>query len=113
MNTLKFEEDIYTKQIEERRCGGPETAILYNNRGHTRYLLVEFDAAVEDYNEAIRRNPKLAVAYYNRGTVLYRLGQFPEALSDMNKATSLEPLNPEFRQGLEECRKAMNHTSNT
>lgn len=46
----------------------------YNARGHIRYLWVDFDEAIEDYSEAIRRNPNFAVAHYNRGQVHYRLG---------------------------------------
>ena len=50
-------------------------AIAFNNRGHSRYMQVKFDEAVEDYNEAIKLNPKLSVSYYNRGTIFYRLGK--------------------------------------
>ena len=47
----------------------------YNARGHIRYLWVDFDDAIKDYTEAIKRNPNFAVAYYNRGQVHYRLGE--------------------------------------
>ena len=47
----------------------------YNARGHIRYLWVDFDEAIQDYTEAIKRNPNLAVAHYNRGQVHYRLGE--------------------------------------
>ena len=47
----------------------------FNARGHIKYLWVDFDGAVEDYTEAIRRNPDFAVAYYNRGQIHYRLGK--------------------------------------
>lgn len=49
-------------------------ADAFNTRGHIRYLWVDFDEAVTDYTDAIKRNPNLAVAYYNRGQVHYRLG---------------------------------------
>ena len=47
----------------------------YNARGHIRYLWVDFDDAIRDYTEAIRKNPSFAVAHYNRGQVHYRLGE--------------------------------------
>ena len=47
----------------------------YNARGHIRYLWVDFDDAIRDYTEAIKRDPGLAVAHYNRGQVHYRLGE--------------------------------------
>ena len=47
----------------------------YNARGHIRYLWVDFDDAIMDYTEAIKRDPSFAVAHYNRGQVYYRLGE--------------------------------------
>ena len=47
----------------------------YNARGHIRYLWVDFDEAISDYTEAIKRSPNFVVAYYNRGQVHYRLGK--------------------------------------
>jgi len=52
-----------------------ELVDAFNARGHIKYLWVDFDGAVEDYTEAIRRNPDFAVAYYNRGQIHYRLGK--------------------------------------
>lgn len=51
-------------------------ALAYNNRGLVRYLLVEFDAAIEDFTSALHLNDQLAMAYYNRGLVYYRLGKY-------------------------------------
>jgi tetratricopeptide (TPR) repeat protein len=50
-------------------------ALAYNNRGHLRYLSVDFDEAIEDYTKALEYNQKLAVAFYNRGQIHYRLGR--------------------------------------
>ena len=47
----------------------------YNARGQIRYLWVDFDEAVRDYTNAIKRDPSFAVALYNRGQVHYRLGE--------------------------------------
>ena len=52
-----------------------ELADSYNARGHIRYLWVDFDDAISDYSEAIKRSPNFTVAHYNRGQVHYRLGK--------------------------------------
>ena len=49
-------------------------AQLYNNRGWTRYMQVDFYKAIEDYNLALKYQPKLSEALYNRGTINYRMG---------------------------------------
>ena len=51
-----------------------QLADVYNSRGHVRYLLVDFNEAIEDYSEAIILNNRHGVAYYNRGQVHYRMG---------------------------------------
>lgn len=84
-----------------------QQAIAFNNRGHAKYMMVDFYKAMEDYDEAIKLDPSLAVAYYNRGTIQYRMGEFDLALQDFKMSTKLEPENVEFSEGLascEECR---------
>ena len=51
-----------------------QLAEVYNSRGHIRYLLVDFNEAIEDYTEAILLNSRHGIAYYNRGQVHYRMG---------------------------------------
>jgi tetratricopeptide (TPR) repeat protein len=65
-------------------------ALAYNNRGHLRYLSVDFDEAIEDYTKALEYNQKLAVAFYNRGQIHYRLGHFEQSVHDMSKAVALD-----------------------
>ncbi|XP_063593484.1 tetratricopeptide repeat protein 32-like isoform X2 [Penaeus indicus] len=93
-----------------------KVALVYNNRGHTRYKQVQFEEALDDYFHAICLNPNFAVAYYNRGTITYRLcAAMPEesgerqamctrAKGDFSEAARLDPENPEFREALNNCR---------
>ena len=69
---IKAHERLQEGKEEEIR---ERMADAFNTRGHIKYLWVDFDSAVEDYTEAIRRNPEFAVAYYNRGQIHYRLGE--------------------------------------
>lgn len=46
----------------------------WNDRGHLKYLQVNFDDAIYDYTRAIERDKDFAVPYYNRGQIHYRMG---------------------------------------
>ena len=84
-----------------------DLALIYNNRGHAKYMMVDFYKAKDDYDEALRLDPCLAVAYYNRGTIQYRMGDFGLALDDFKMSTKLEPSNPEFSEGLASCQQCL------
>ena len=68
---------LFTKFIDDQSSllHPDELTDSYNARGHISYLWVDFDDAIKDYTEAIKRNPNFAVAHYNRGQVHYRLGE--------------------------------------
>ena len=112
---FKEVEDMLTtfiKDVSEEEAD-PESrqkilARAYNDRGHAKYMRVEFEAAVLDYDQAISHSDRLAAAYFNRATVKYRLGDPKEALSDFLRATQLEPDNADFKEGLETCRSQSN-----
>ncbi|XP_029640797.1 tetratricopeptide repeat protein 32 [Octopus sinensis] len=67
-----------------------QIALAYNNRGHLRYLNVDFPEAVSDYTKGLDHT-QLPVTYYNRGLIHYRLGYFDEAIRDMQEALNLDP----------------------
>ncbi|GAB1610886.1 tetratricopeptide repeat protein 32-like [Argonauta hians] len=76
---------------EPEKCKWHEKiALAYNNRGHLRYLNVDFPEAVNDYTKGLDHT-KLPVTYYNRGLIHYRLGYFNEAIKDMQEALNLDP----------------------
>ena len=98
--------ESYTRAVQT--CSDNTTlALLYNNRGHAKYMLVDFYSARDDYDLAVRMDPKLEIAYYNRATINYRMGEFRTALEDFNIATSLAPDNAEFREGLQSCQECL------
>mgnify|MGYP002776989492 CR=1 FL=1 len=71
----------------------PENATDYNNRGLVHYQCGHLEAAIEDYNEAIRLNPKLASAYNNRANYYAAQGQLMEAIDNYEMAIDLDPTN--------------------
>jgi tetratricopeptide (TPR) repeat protein len=81
-NNKKYSNDVWkfypahliTQEIIDENFRN-DVALAFNNRGQLRYLKVDFDGAVEDYNKSIEFNPSLPSAYYNRGTIFYRMGK--------------------------------------
>ncbi|MER3435047.1 MAG: hypothetical protein C4288_16925 [Leptolyngbya sp. ERB_1_1] len=71
----------------------PENATDYNNRGLVHYQCGDLEAALEDYNEALRLNPKLAGAYNNRANYYAAQGLLIEAIADYEMAIDLDPMN--------------------
>ncbi|MGJ5630492.1 tetratricopeptide repeat protein, partial [Nostoc sp. CALU 1950] len=59
-------------------------------------------AAIEDYNQAIKINPNYALAYYNRGVARYELGDKQAAIEDYNQAIKNDPnyVNAYYNLGL-------------
>lgn len=52
-----------------------------------------FEAAIQDYTQAIGLNQGHCRAYYNRAFSHDRLGQFEEAVADYTRALQIEPSN--------------------
>eukprot|EP00092_Neocalanus_flemingeri_P014333 GFUD01015460.1.p1 GENE.GFUD01015460.1~~GFUD01015460.1.p1 ORF type:complete len:127 (-),score=39.29 GFUD01015460.1:483-863(-) len=105
-NSGEFEkaEASYSELIEKYQQTEETTlALVYNNRGHARYMQVEFYTAKDDFDVALTLNPKLGSAFYNRATILYRMGRFVDALADFQNSAKLEPANVEFQEGLKNC----------
>jgi len=60
---------------------------ISTNSGLARYLIADYQGALNDLSEAIRLAPELAYQYYNeRGNVRYKQGNYQEAISDYTEA---------------------------
>ena len=69
----------------------PTSAEAYVNRGNELYNQGDYQAAISDYDEAIRLDPNDAIAYYNRGLAKSELGDLEAAISDYDEAIRLQP----------------------
>ncbi len=63
-------------------------AIAFHNRGLAHRARGNLDAAIADYNEAIRLNPRDANAFYNRGLVHSARGNLAAAQQDFRTAVA-------------------------
>ena len=61
------------------------------NSGIARHKSGQFDAAVEDFDIAIRLRPNFTDAYNNRGVAKHKLGQYDGAVADFDVAIRLRP----------------------
>jgi tetratricopeptide (TPR) repeat protein len=52
---------------------------------------LQFDRAIEDFNQAIRLNPNHTEALSNRGAAYNGKGQYDRAIEDFNQAIRLNP----------------------
>ena len=66
-------------------------ATFYMNRGVAKSGLGDKQAAIQDYNQAIKINPNDALAYRNRGLDHYKLGDKQAAIQDFNQALKINP----------------------
>jgi len=101
---FKEVEDMFSTLLKESE-GEDDTikAREYNNRGHAKYMQVDFEEALKDYEQALKLDPSLTVAKYNRGTILYRLSKFEQARDDLKAAVEAEGDNQDYQEALQKC----------
>jgi protein O-mannosyl-transferase len=63
----------------------PENYFFYFQRGNQLYNLKRFEAAVEDYTEALKRQPGKAQILVNRGNAYVELGRKQQAIADFDE----------------------------
>lgn len=78
----------YDKAIDLNQYG---SASPYNNRGAAQLELGRYQAAIDDFAEAIRLQPDFADAYYNQGTAWLALNEFNLAVSCFDEVIRLKP----------------------
>ena len=62
-------------------------------RGNAYSEMGNYERAITDYDEAIRRNPENASAYYFRGNTYAEMGDYERAIADCDEAIRLNPEN--------------------
>ena len=68
--------EAYEKAIEQNQT----SALLFNNRGYSRFLQRKIEGATEDFSTALSLNPDLKVAQLNLRLAMAWSGQYERAL---------------------------------
>ena len=66
-------------------------AVAHNNRGDAYVAQGNFEAAINDYDQAISLNPDFARPFNNRGFAYLKKGDSDRALKDFDQAIKLKP----------------------
>ena len=69
-NLIELAEQFRDEQDSLKRL----LARAWNDRGHLKYLQVDFYGAEDDFTQAIKLDNDFAVPFYNRGQIHYRMG---------------------------------------
>lgn len=72
--------DVCTRAVNGYDGTNENVAESYNNRGVVHFLLENYDAALRDFDRAIREQPSLTQAYLNRGYTLNAQQRWSEAI---------------------------------
>ena len=71
--------------------GIPAFGDVYYNRGYAYGKKEQYDLAIADYNEALKRKPDFARAYISRGYAFEEKKQHDDAISDFDQGLKLSP----------------------
>ena len=69
----------------------PDEAKVFYQRGLRAHAKYDYDQAIADFTEAIRRDPRLAVAYADRAIAFAMKGDLIQASADVKEALRLDP----------------------
>jgi tetratricopeptide (TPR) repeat protein len=67
-----------------------QKALRHNERGLDLFSKAKLDAAMKEYQEAIRFNPKLAAAHNNLGSAYFAAARFDEAAAAFRRACEVD-----------------------
>lgn len=76
---------LYTALIKKQK----RNALFYKERGNTHLNQSNFDAAIADYNMALKLKKNYVKAVFNRGLAYYAKGENVKAMTDYDRAATL------------------------
>jgi tetratricopeptide (TPR) repeat protein len=82
-----------TALIRTGKYSNKNLSIIFNLRGKAYRDNRDIEAALKDYDQAIRLDPNNAQAYANRGSAFHAKKQYDRALADYAKSLALKPDN--------------------
>jgi tetratricopeptide (TPR) repeat protein len=80
-----------TNALTDKRKSPKERASLLESRGHAFYRLEKLDAALTDFDAAIKLDPQNSSPHNRRGLTLRKKGEYDQAIESYNAAIKLNP----------------------
>jgi tetratricopeptide (TPR) repeat protein len=105
---------LCTQALEDEALTSRDRAGTFINRGVMKLRRTNYDAAVLDFNEALRIKPDMGEGYVNRGAAAIGQHRYADGMTDLNKAIALgvgEPAKAYYNralayEGLEDAKAA-------
>ena len=83
--------DACDRVIKSGKAAKLELGRAYFYRGRAHSILKMYDAAIADYDEALKHAPQLYVAHNNQGTIHLERNQLDKAMTSLNKSLQISP----------------------
>jgi tetratricopeptide (TPR) repeat protein len=94
---------LCTQALEQEALSARDRAGTFVNRGVMKLRRANFDAAVIDFNQAVRIKPDLGEGYVNRGAAAIGQRRYADGMTDLNKGIELgvdEPAKAYYNRAL-------------
>ncbi|QDU26430.1 Putative serine protease HtrA [Anatilimnocola aggregata] len=85
----------------------PQDAQAFFDRGYYRHNTKRWEAALKDYNEALRLDPKMALASVNKGWIFNSMQDYATAEAEFDAALKIDPENASGYEGRGVCRRSL------
>jgi len=88
--------------ITSGKLHGRELALAYGERGSIYSQVRNFDAAIAEFNEALKLERGIAELFHHRAAALLQSGAHQSAINDLNEAIKLNPRDAQafFNRGV-------------
>ncbi len=99
--------DAAIHKFDEVVRGVPEFAEAYNWRARAYYLMGQYERAIADCEETIKRNPMHFGALSGEGFSYLELGKLEQALRLFERAIAINPNKPKIRAIVKELKELL------
>ncbi len=91
--SVAYESCLQTINSTKANTDAVLTAAVYNGAGKSYLGLNNFDKAISEFKNALKKNSSYAEAYYNIGFAWFKSNQMADAITNISKAISLDNKN--------------------
>ena len=77
---------LLTEAIDSGELPDEQAHLFYTARGFARAADGDYQAAIDDYTQAMAKKPGYAPAAYDRGNAYFHMHQYEQAIADYSKA---------------------------